>query len=269
MKRICEEAYDQLVPLMEGGIRFPEVISIIEKNNPGMIFVDDLTEPKAAIVWSQGMKGFYFIGDQKSNLFLQKSPEFIKNELFPFLYNRELDYFECSGITPKWNETIERIFAHQKLNSCKQLIYTWEGSGNLTPPESPFQIYSVNQYHPRNFLHWDHYEKELIQFWGNIDNFLNAGNGYYAVKENTIMGFCYSSFVTTKEKTIGVVTDEKYRNQGIGYHLAHRCINEILKEGKRPWWDCTETNTPSVKLAEKLGFVNTEEYRCYYFKIDF
>ncbi|WP_202709527.1 GNAT family N-acetyltransferase [Sporosalibacterium faouarense] len=45
--------------------------------------------------------------------------------------------------------------------------------------------------------------------------------------------------------------------------LAINCVNDILKEGKIPYWDCMEENIPSRKMTEKIGFNKSREYICY------
>jgi len=42
---------------------FPEVASVILKNNPGWIFVDNIDNPKSALIFCKGMSGFYLLGD--------------------------------------------------------------------------------------------------------------------------------------------------------------------------------------------------------------
>ena len=37
---------------------------MIEGNNPGWVFADDLNTPMTALVWAQGIEGFYLVGDR-------------------------------------------------------------------------------------------------------------------------------------------------------------------------------------------------------------
>lgn len=254
---------------MNGWIKYPEVISIIERNNPGTIFVDDIETPQVALVWNQGMKGFYFIGNCKNKRFLDDINKFIDTDIASFLNEKNIDYFECSTTSKKWDKMIEKIFEQKGLESWEQLIYFWDENKKLEQVESKYTIYSLKDRNiqPVHFSNWDYYEKVLKDFWDDVKLLKEKGNCYYAVDRNEIIGVCYSGFVTSKYKTIGIETDEKYRKQGVAYHLALRCIVEILEEEMLPWWDCTKANIPSVKLAEKLGFLKHQEYNCYCFKV--
>ncbi|OEH91966.1 GNAT family N-acetyltransferase [Bacillus solimangrovi] len=272
MIKLLSKDYHEIAKLLNQGIKYPEVISIIENNNSGAIFVDDVSKPKTALVWNQGMRGFYFIGDHENKLFLEKITSFIENDITMFLKEKGINHFEVSGTTSEWEETTEDLFCHKNLRNWSQVIYSLNRKNhiNSSSVENKYKIYSLGdeKVNYQEFSNWTYYNDVLTDFWGDITKLLNKGNCYYAVDGLEIIGICYSGFVTSNTKTIGLETDEKYRNQGIGYHLAMNCISDILDEGKLLWWDCMKENLPSIALAEKLGFVKKEEYKCYRFNIN-
>ena len=142
MKKILESDYHRISMLLSEGIKYPEVISIIERNNPGEIFVDDINEPNTALVWNQGMRGFYFIGNNDSKLFLQKINRFIDDYIITFLKDRNISYFEVSGTTLSWENTIEKIFCDKDLRSWRQFIYHWDRSSKRKEQNNEFK-YSI------------------------------------------------------------------------------------------------------------------------------
>ncbi|WP_432666943.1 GNAT family N-acetyltransferase [Wukongibacter baidiensis] len=271
MEKILQSDYYKISNLLNEGIKYPEVISIIEGNNPGVIFVDDIDKPKTALVWNQGMRGFYFVGDNESKLFLQKINRFMNAYIARFLKDMDIEYFEVSGTTQSWENTIESIFGDNDLRSWKQFIYRWDNSIKIKEEANEFKysIYSLShkEANHHKYTNWKYYENVLNEFWGSVDQLGDKGNCYYAAHRKKIIGVCYSAFITSNIKTIGIETDEEYRKQGVGYNLALRCISDVLAEGKLPWWDCMEKNLSSRALAEKLGFVKSKEYICYRFSI--
>ncbi len=60
-----------------------EIKAVVEGYNPGWVFVDNVMEPKTAMVWSQGIKGFYFLGDVNSNEFNNYLETYIKYIIAP------------------------------------------------------------------------------------------------------------------------------------------------------------------------------------------
>ncbi|MTI67403.1 MAG: GNAT family N-acetyltransferase [Firmicutes bacterium] len=270
MKEILKKDYYKVIDLVDEGIKYPEVISVIEKNNPGKIFVDNINNPKSALVWNQGMMGFYLIGDSNSKLLIKNINRFIDDYIKTFLNDRDIDYIEVSGTTKKWDKTIENIFNNRDLKGWRQLIYTFnEKKIRKQTDNFKYSIYSLkdNKLNYHKFSNWRYYENVLSEFWGGVDELVDKFNCYYAVDGNEIIGICYSAFLTSNIKTIGIETDKKYLNKGVGYNLAINCVEEVLKEGKLPWWDCMEKNIPSRKLAEKLGFIKFREYICYSFNL--
>lgn len=272
MQLISKEKYSTVIGLLEEGIKYPEVLSVLEGNNPGDVFIDDIDSPKTGLVWNQGMKGFYFIGNPESPIFMTRITRFIENDLHNILKERNIDYFEVSGTTSDWEQAIQQLFKIKKLKSWKQIIYSWDEDVKYIKriAKIPYEVLSLKEIllQPQTFMNWDQYKKVLIEFWGDIDSFKDKGNCYFAIDGNKIIGSCYSAFVTTKVKTIGIETDQKYQNQGVGYTLALHCVKEALDGKRLPWWDCMKSNIPSSRLAEKLGFVKDQEYLCFRVELD-
>lgn len=270
MDRMLREDHHKVIKLLRDGIKYPEVMSVIEGNNPGDIFVDNINTPTTGLVWNQGMEGFYFIGDSKNKEFLEKINGFINNKIKIFLKKKHIDYFEFSGTTVDWEKTIEDIFSNRDLKSWGQLIYIFNGEDiKKSINKFRYDIHSLkdSSTNHQGYSNWRYYKTVLTSFWGSIDNLIDKGNCYYATDNNKIIGVCYSGFSTSETNTIGIETDRKYQQQSVGYNLAMKCIKEMLGEGKLPWWDCMEENIPSKKLAEKLGFIKREEYICYKFSL--
>lgn len=62
---------------------------------------------------------------------------------------------------------------------------------------------------------------------------------------------------------IGVVTLEAHQNQGYATMLAARFIAECEAQGLATYWNCNVRNTPSVRMARKLGYRREREYDIY------
>lgn len=269
MVELKSRDYYKIVDLLRGGIRFPEIVSIIEENNPGRIFVDEIAEPKTSLIWNQGMRGFYLIGDSNNAFFLSSLNDFIDKNLKRFLKSRRINYIEVSGNTQEWNIIIQEVFKNRDIKGWNQLIYNFKSDSVLNEIDNNFiyDIYSINDSGNdyRKYTNWEYYKGVLTEFWDDINTLKRIGNCYYAVDKNRIIGICYSGFATNDTKTIGIEVDDGYRKQNVGYNIATYCVNEVLNENRLAWWDCTNTNYGSRALAEKLGFTLIEDYICYSF----
>lgn len=58
MLELSQQDFIEVKPLLTGALIHPEILSIIEGNNPGWIFVDQLVTPKARWYGVRGCKDF-------------------------------------------------------------------------------------------------------------------------------------------------------------------------------------------------------------------
>ncbi len=54
---------------------------------------------------------------------------------------------------------------------------------------------------------------------------------------------------------IGVATESAYQRRGLSSACTSALVREIFDEGRRPLWTVFVSNTPSVRISDKLGFM--------------
>jgi RimJ/RimL family protein N-acetyltransferase len=59
-------------------------------------------------------------------------------------------------------------------------------------------------------------------------------------------------------------TEENNQRQGFAVLTASAFIEECLRRGKQPNWECFWGNEAATALAEKLGFQAEADYPIYY-----
>ena len=249
----------------------PEPISVIMKNNPGDIYVDNINIPKTALIWSYGIEGFYLVGDSNNKKTNNEIKEFVNNILITRMKEKDYDCFEVSGSTTLWDRTITDIFGQKELRSWKQLIFMGDikTQEDILRTDLTFKIRNIKDesFDINRLFNKDYLNNELLQFWDDLSTVKKKGNCFYATINEKVIGMCYTGFVTDEMKVIGIETVEKYRRNKIAYSLALRCLQEIIEEEKIPYWDCTDDNIASKRLADKLGLKKMGEYICYGFNI--
>jgi RimJ/RimL family protein N-acetyltransferase len=73
------------------------------------------------------------------------------------------------------------------------------------------------------------------------------------------VAFCYPGAITETLWDISIDTLEGFRNRGLAALCVAFMIDVFNRQGKRPVWGAFESNTASMKLAAKLGFVPVDE----------
>lgn len=246
--------------------KFPEVTSVIKKNNPGWVFVDNIDEPKSALIFCKGMGGFYLLGDYTNIQFKNELLSFVERVVYSRLNSIGISWIEISGVSEEWNRIIEEVFLSKNLGKDKQLVYKLKSEISV----SVGNIENIMQVDKNTFnlkiSNIDFLRNEIEQFWGSIENFLNKGICNYCLVENEIVSICYSGLVKDNIHTIGIETLEKHRRKGYGYKVAKMFLNECKIKNIEPHWDCSEDNDGSIFMAEKLGFEKEYEYTCYWYK---
>lgn len=102
-------------------------------------------------------------------------------------------------------------------------------------------------------------------FWRNADDFWENGIGYSIMVDGTPVCTAFSAFVHPPCIELGIETNPRYRGKGFAYAACCALIDNCLSNGYEPVWACRAGNAGSMKLARKLGFVET--LRLPYFRL--
>ena len=251
---------------------FPEAQAVIAGNNPGWVFADDPNTPRTALVWAQGIEGFYLVGDTDSTAFLEYLDGYVDRVLGPRLRNLGVTWLEVSG-GENWDPAIENAFENRDLESSQQWVYTLRRKDQAaTQPKTggDCRLRRIDRPLLANLpasnealLH-----AKLALFWGSEGAFLKAGLGYVLVCGEEIASLCFSGFVAGNTHAIDVETAASHRRRGYARAVATAFIAECVERDFQPHWDCMAENVASAQLAEKLGFTRSHTYTLYSFPLE-
>ncbi len=93
-----------------------------------------------------------------------------------------------------------------------------------------------------------------INGFKTINELLVNGFLVFSKIEDQIVSITYTSALSQKYADIGTFTKEAFRGQGFSTANATLVVNKVLEIGKIPIWSCGDTNSGSLKVAQKLGF---------------
>ncbi len=247
---------------------------VLAGNNVGRVWVDNPVNPASAIVWSDGLECFQFMGCETNQVFNKELNAFIHNALTSFLKEKGLDFFEFAADEEKWYTSVFNALPDKEIKKSWQYVYKSgpdaKGNSNVTIPR-PYSLQKIDQnfiYSVSNGVKVSNPEflmNYLEQYWGSADNYLNHGYGYAAVDGEKIVSFGITSFLYKETFTIGVETLEQHRRKGLAGILVNILLKELYSKGYDIWWDCTESNIASQKTAESAGLVFDHKYEVCWF----
>ncbi|WP_273834254.1 GNAT family N-acetyltransferase [Guptibacillus sedimenti] len=251
-----------------------EAKAVIEGNNPGRVFVDHLEIPKAGLIWLGNHDGFFFIGDEQSDVFLQEINNFMDTTIIPEARQLNVTTFIAIGNHSRWNKTIETLFTHRDMNKFKQHVYRLEHPKEHHHPsiKSEYQVIKISeallndQNHSitnNRFL-----QSKIAEFWASLNDFLAKGIGYGVVYQNQLVSLCFSGFVAGNVHELDMETIEEHQGKKLGQVAASSVVKECVDKGMVPYWDCEEANQASNAIARKIGLEKIFSYNVYLFPMD-
>lgn len=89
---------------------------IVAGNNAGCIWVDDLENPVSALVWSDGLEGFQFMGSHTNEVFINEFRYYFDTHILHFLKEKNLRTFEFAADTEEWYPIIKNVFSDYEVN---------------------------------------------------------------------------------------------------------------------------------------------------------
>ncbi len=99
--------------------------------------------------------------------------------------------------------------------------------------------------------------------WASDAQFERGGVGFCVLHERRVASLCYSVFVKGARHDVDICTFDGYRRRGLARAAATAFIDECLRRGLEPGWDCFRGNRASYELAQALGFGPVHEFAVY------
>lgn len=270
MRRLEKKDYKRVKCLLDDKYDNLEVLSVLNHRNPGEVYYYEYQQKGMAMIWVQGVTGFYFVGDH--HLACQAEICQTVEQLKPWLKSEGIMDFEFSGENDQWNPVLEEVFKGYPLKQSTQQIYRHEGSGHHPIQDLPegYSLHLIDQelLHDATLLKKDELVDEIKLWWGSLDQYLKYSRDYCIVYDNMIVHYCMTDFVQSGYTTIGIETHEGYRRKGLASIAASHYVKEAHSRGLVPYWECMGKNIASQALAESLGFELTNTYTLFEFSLN-
>ena len=242
-------------------------MAVIDKTSPGRIFVDNPLEPRTAFMCS--VEGYYLAGAQDNDDFNTSLNELVFSMFSTGDTVRKGENVIATSFHPEsWKAKMPIILhgrspliATRRHYVCTRLgVDDWESR----IPDG-FSIRHIdNRLLSEPFDVPDHLTSWMQTNWGSVPYFLERGFGSCMLHGDQIVSWSVADCVSGNACEIGIHTRKDHRRSGLGTLTAAAAVDFGLSNYRSVGWHCDEQNSPSISVAEKVGFDLERRYTQYY-----
>jgi RimJ/RimL family protein N-acetyltransferase len=107
------------------------------------------------------------------------------------------------------------------------------------------------------------WREEMAFYAGSVENFLSHGIGLCMLQGDQILVEAYASALGKTRAEIGAITHQAYRGRGYAPIACAYLVDACQQRGYQPYWSCDADHTASIRVAQKLGFQQSNTYRIF------
>ena len=223
--------------------------SIISHHVDGKVFVDCYKNPQT----------FYIIHPYGMTFLFGKSD----NELF----NQELfDYFKMSSSSREgdhwlqvfpieWDNVLSKLISKEIAIKYSRLNFKFDSAKFYEKYDKIDKTQYKIMPTPAEMLFEISGSVVPKDYWSCPRQFSQMAKAFTVIIDGKPASTAFTSARHDDKLEIGIETSKEHHGKGLAYLACGSLIEYCLEEGLEPVWSCRYENVASVKLAEKLGFV--------------
>lgn len=269
--QIEAEEYKIVRPMYQN-LRFNLVVdSVIDGTTPAWVFVDQKTQPTAALMWNK-MDALLLAGYAGNEAFTQSLGELLIQKVIPDARKRYIPEISFYCDSDAWESRLGLILLGKRVQKTPRRFYQYDQlkldwreqipSGYAVEPINETMLERSELDNIDHVIGWIH------SFWHSNQDFLKRGIGYCVIKEKTIVSWCLSVYVSGINFEFGVATVPEYRSQGLATLAAAVCVEHCEENKFIPYWHCWNNHKGSIIVAERVGFEKPQIYYTYKFQLE-
>lgn len=232
--------------------------SVLAGLTPATVYVDNVIEPKTAVIWFQHK---VLIAGEGNEQTIPTVKAFLSNQFQVDARAIGLDWFMLTG-TGVLQEQFPNLLLELRQEPFDRLYYrldtreqTWQ---TAVPENMELRRVDAQLLADTTLKNLDWVKEELVSERSSIADFLEKSFGYCIVHNQEIIAWCMSEYNCGTRCELGIATAEKWQRQGLARLTATAVINQALQQNIHDiGWSCWAGNRPSKHTAKALGFTRT------------
>ncbi len=255
--------FSSVQPLLVGIKQKVMPNAICQGINPGRIFLDQHENPQTALIWSP--VGYYFLAGNPAQAKDLTGTSRMLTEIFvPASQATGETGFILIPSDPAWKEYFAALLPGRDVIEIYRRPFAFDPAQFTAKKHWRERIPEGFRIQPLNAALAE--QVGVLASWASVDDFLQNGLGFALLAGDEIASASYSIFASRTHLEIDVHTDEKYQRRGFAMLAASAFIEECLKRGQQPNWECFWENEPSTTLAARLGFSAEADYPVWFWE---
>jgi RimJ/RimL family protein N-acetyltransferase len=266
MTALPQKSYE-LIRLLLLGMDFHLIgRSILAKQTPAQIFVDNMEHPKT--MFAQAGHRYILAGDPEIDSFNLGIQKLFADVIYPRTLAEGQEGFAIYYDEAAWEKKMdallinkEKILADREYYACKTMNHKWQ---DFMPEGFQLQMVDTSLLANAELKHLDTLKEEMTSERPSVENFLAKSFGVCAIHKNELAGWCLSEYNADNRCEIGIETTSEFRQRGIATALTLAFLEHAFSHGiNEVGWHCYKRNTPSALTARKAGFDKIRDYKFY------
>lgn len=266
MTALPPNAYELIRPLLLNMDIHLVGRSILAKQTPAQIFVNNVEHPKA--LFAQAGHRYILAGDSEIDSFNLGIRKLFTNVVYPHEIAAGHEGFALYYDSPAWERRVDALLAGKKTihanreyYACKKLKYKWQ---DFLPEGFQLKKVDADLLATSNLKHLETLKEEMTSERPTVEDFLAKSFGVCAIHNNELAGWCLSEYNADGRCEIGIETTSDYRQRGIATALTLAFLEHAFSHGiSEVGWHCFKRNEASAKTALKAGFDKVCDYKSF------
>jgi len=209
------------------------------------------------LLWDQGNNVFTLAGDAAPSSVVGALADLVSAELRPQALAQGAPYFRVHATTQAVTAALPAIFGGVALHPHPAYLYVDRGAPlpDAPPKLSGLTLRPIDRdlLGQDDLAHVEDVRGEIRWMWPSEDRFDAVGFGVAALIPGAIAGWCTAEYVGPDACGVGVATAPDYRRAGVATATAVAFLRTARARGLTAYWECSQANLASTRLAEKLG----------------
>ena len=265
MIEIEPSAYDQAVCLFPNLDVHLAVKALLSGNVMGQVYVDDATQPQAAM--ARIGKLFYLGGSSEQPAFNRALSQFFTERAYTQPSEDDSGIFIIKCSVDGWARQVDALLPGkfpipkvQHYYAGQEVRHDWR---SMLPPEITIRMVD-RALLAEDLEGLDDLRDEMRSERPSVEDFLEKSFGFVPVHGDQVIGWCLSEYNCGDRCEIGIATAPGHQRRGLATLLTSAFIEYARAHGITHFgWHCDSDNLASNATALKLGFTRRLEYQVF------